>query len=109
MSNFGFLPGMALFLFMITFVLWGVVVSLERIEKVNDQLPEDKRFAVLGRYYGKRRRFDSANDSLFPDRKLRRKQRTLMLLGAIVLLGAGFAMGWLSPYASSLPLRLRKR
>ena len=95
MSNFGFLPGMALFLFMITFVLWGAVVSLERIEKANDQLPEDKRFAALGWYYGKRRRFERAYERLFPDRKLRRKQRTLMLLGAMVALGACLAMGWL--------------
>ena len=95
MSNFGFLLGIALFLFMMTFVLWGVVVSLERIEKVNDQLPEDQRFAALAWYYGKRRRFEREYERLFPDRKLRRKERTLLLLGAIVLLGACLAMGWL--------------
>jgi hypothetical protein len=95
MSNFEFLPGIALFLFMITLVLWGVVVSLERIEKVNDQLPEDKRFAALAWYDGKRRRFERACERLFPDRKLRRKEQALMLLGAIVLLGACLAMGWL--------------
>jgi hypothetical protein len=95
MSNFGFLLGIALFLFMMTFVLWGVVVSLERVEKVNDQLPEDQRFEALGWYYGKRRRFERECETLFPDRKLRRKERTLMLLGAIALLGACPAMGWL--------------
>ena len=90
-SNFGFLVGIALFLFMMTFVL----VSLERVEKVNDLLPRDQRFQALGWYYGKRRRFEKAHERLFPDRKHRRKERTLMLLGAIALLGACLAMSWL--------------
>ena len=94
-SNFGFLVGIALFLFMMTFVLWGVVVSLETVEKVNDLLPQGQRFQALGWYYGKRRRFEKECERLFPDRKLRRKERTLMLLGTIALLGACLAMGWL--------------
>ncbi len=80
---------------MMTFVLLGVVVSLERVEKVNDLLPEDQRFQALGWYYGKRRRFEKEYERLFPDRKHRRKERILVLLGAIALLGACIAMGWL--------------
>jgi len=93
--NFGFLVGIALFLFMMTFVLGGLVVSLERVEKVNDLLPQDQRFQALGWYYGKRRRFEKEYERLFPDRKLRRKERTPMLLGTIALRRACLAMGWL--------------
>jgi hypothetical protein len=87
--------GIALFLFMMASVLWGVVLSLDRVEKVNELLPEDQRFQALGWYYGKRRRFEKENERPFPGRRLRRKERTLMLLTAITLLGACLAMGWL--------------
>jgi hypothetical protein len=93
-SNFGFLVGIALFRFMMTFVLWGVVLSLDRVEKVNE-LPEDKRFQALGWDPGKRLRFEREYERLFPDRKLRHKERILMLLGMIALICAFLAIGWL--------------
>jgi len=94
-SNFGFLAGIALFLFMMAFALCSVVLGQDRVEKVNELLLEDQRFQALGRYYGKSRRFEKEYERLFPGRRLRRKERTLMLLAAIMLLGARLAMGWL--------------
>ena len=74
---------------MVTCVLWAVVIGLDRVEQVNSRLPADQQigftFVVIGpeRHW----RFEKEYERLFPDRKVRRKERILWLLGALALIG----------------------
>jgi hypothetical protein len=74
---------------MVTCVLWAVVISLDRVEQVNSRLPADRQIGFTFGVIGPERhwRFEKEYERLFPDRKLRRKERILWLLGAFALIG----------------------
>jgi len=82
--------GLACFSAMATCFLWGVTVGLDRVERVNERLPVDKRFEAFWWGPMKRWRFETEYVRLFPDLALRNKERLLLLLGAVSL--AGFAL-----------------
>ena len=77
---------------MVTCILWAVVISLDRVEKVNARLPEGQKIGYPLGFIGPEKdwRFEKEYERLFPDRTLRRKERLLWLLGALALLGAFF-------------------
>jgi hypothetical protein len=74
-------------------VLWGVVINLRRVDRVNERLPAEQQFAVLGWWPAKRARFEREYERLFPDRSLRRKERMLLLFGALALIGFVLSIG----------------
>jgi len=82
--------GLLCFCAMVTCVLWAVVISLDRVEQVNSRLPADQQIGFTFGVIGPERhwRFEKEYERLFPDRKLRRKERILWLLGALALIGA---------------------
>lgn len=77
---------------MVTCILWAVVISLDRVEKVNARLPAGEKIGFTFGFIGPERhwRFEREYERLFPDRALRRKERVLWLLGSLALLGAFF-------------------
>jgi hypothetical protein len=60
---------------------------MERVDKVNEQLPPELKFGVLWWYPTKRFRFEREYVRLFPDRKERRKERLLFALGMFGVAG----------------------
>lgn len=91
-------PGRALialicFLVMASFVMWAVVVAMERVDSVNAKLPPDRQFEPNGWHPAKRLRFEREYVRLFPDKKTRRNEYLLYLAGAIALIAFGIAIG----------------
>ena len=84
--------GLLCFCTMVTCNLWAVVISIDRVEKVNARLPQGEKIGYPLGFIGPERnwRFEEEYERLFPDRALRRKERWLWLFGAISLAGFAF-------------------
>jgi len=78
--------GLVCFCGMMTLILWGVIVSFDRIQQVNKHLPRDEQFEALWWGPFQRLRYEEAYERLFPDRTLRRKERLLFVLGILSLI-----------------------
>jgi hypothetical protein len=80
---------------MVTCVLWAVVISLDRVEQVNARLPAEEKIGFTFGFIGPERhwRFEKEYERLFPDRALRRKERTLWVLAALSVIGAFLCWG----------------
>lgn len=76
-------------------VLWAVVIGCDRVEQVNARLPAEEQIGFTFGFIGPERhwRFEKEYERLFPDRALRRKERTLWLLAALSLIGAVLCWG----------------
>jgi hypothetical protein len=87
--------GLICFLAMGTCFLWAVILSLDRVNQVNEQLPPDQQIGFPLGFIGPERnaRFEREYERLFSDRDLRKKERKLWLLGALALIGLAFAVG----------------
>ena len=72
----------------------GSLVSFEMIDKVNDRLPKDQRFAELGWYFSKYQRFNREYRRLCPDGRLLVKQRVLTALMFACLLITAWGFGF---------------
>ncbi len=84
--------GLLCFCAMVTCILWAVVISIDRVEKVNARLPPGEKIGYPLGFIGPERnwRFEVEYERFFPDCALRRKERWLWLLGAISLAGLAF-------------------
>jgi hypothetical protein len=74
---------------MVTCALWAVVIGLNRVEQVNARLPAEEKIGFTFGFIGPERhwRFEKEYERLFPDRALRRKERTLWALAALAVIG----------------------
>lgn len=59
---------------------------MDRVDQVNARLPENERFNLLWWYAGKYQRFERTYNRIFPGSNARRRQYTLMAVGAVGLL-----------------------
>ena len=57
------------------------------VDEVNAQLPEDKRFAHVGWWLGKRRSFLEEYDRRFPSSPRRKRVRLLTVVGVALVTG----------------------
>jgi hypothetical protein len=75
-------------------VLWALVISLDRVNQVNERLPAEERIGYPLGFFGPERnwRFEKEYERLFPDRRLRRKERILWLLGVLAMIGLAIAI-----------------
>jgi len=82
--------GLLCFCATVTCVLWAVIISLDRAEQVNSRLPTSQQIGFTIGVIGPERhwRFEKEYERLFPDRRLRRKERILWLLGSLAAIGA---------------------
>ncbi len=78
-----------------TCVLWALVISFDRVDQVNQQLPAEEQIGYPLGFLGPERhwRFEKEYERLFPECTLRRKERWLWLLGAVALIGLAIAVG----------------
>jgi hypothetical protein len=60
-------------------------LSVEMVDEVNRQLPEEERFFVAFWHQGKINRLLSEHARLFPSSKLRRKRRGLIVVSAVCI------------------------
>jgi len=77
-----------------TSFVWAVIISIDRINQVNEQLPPEQKIGFLLGLIGPERspRFEKEYERLFPDRALRRKEGKLWMLGAFALIGFAIAI-----------------
>jgi hypothetical protein len=72
------------------------LVTFEMVDKVNERLPEEQQFALLGRYWSKRQRLHREYKRLYPDGGLLRRLRTLVVLACSCLLICVLSFGLLA-------------
>ena len=82
--------------------LTSTVVMSRMVDEVNQRLPKEERFAVLGWYPFKASRLFAEYDRLYPGSNRRRQLRYLFILGIALLAGAVFL---LKPLMGGLPLK----
>jgi len=69
-------------------------VNFEMVDKVNDKLPKEEQFAVLGWYFAKNQRLHREYRRLYPDGRLLFKVRMLLVLGIACLLISAWGFGF---------------
>ena len=72
----------------------GSFASFEMIDKVNDKLPEEERFAFLGWYFSKYQRLWREYERLYPDGQLLLKVRRLRARAIACLLICAWGLGF---------------
>ena len=72
----------------------GTFANFEMVDKVNDKLPKEEQFAVLGWYFAKTQRLHREYKRLYPDGHLLVKVRVLMALGIACLLISAWGFGF---------------
>jgi len=71
----------------------GTFANFEMVDKVNDKLPKEEQFAVLGWYFAKTQRLHREYKRLYPDGRLLVKVRVLMALGIACLVISTWGFG----------------
>jgi hypothetical protein len=74
--------------------LVGSLASFEMVDKVNDMLPKEQRFAALGWYFSKYQRLNREYKRLYPDGRLLLKVRVLTALMFACLLICALSFGF---------------
>jgi len=76
--------------------MMGTLANFEMVDAVNEKLPKDEQFEVLGWYFSKTQRLHREYRRLYPDGRLLQRVRLLSALMAVCLLICIWGLGLLA-------------